>query len=44
MIKIHKKEKNDQKEMSTKCVLGTTKKCGPFIKIDYHKLYIQQKI
>ena len=40
MIKMsNKKERNNQKEISAKCFLGTTEKCGPFKKIGDHKLY-----
>ena len=35
----NKKERKNQKEISTKCFLGTTEKCGPFEKICYHKPY-----
>ena len=40
MIQVsNKNERNNQKEISTKCYLGTTEKCGPFKKIGDHKLY-----
>ena len=40
VIKVsNKKERNDQKEISTKCFLGTTEKCVSFKKIGDHKLY-----
>ena len=39
MIKISNKERNNQKELSTKCFLGITEKWGPFKKIGDHKLY-----
>ena len=35
----NKKERKNHKEISTKCFLGTTEKCGPFRKIGDHKLY-----
>ena len=35
----NKKERNNRKEISAKCFLGTKEKCGPFIKICDHKLY-----
>ena len=38
VIKMTNKERNYQKEISTKCYLGTTEKCGPFKKIGDHKL------
>ena len=40
VIKIrNKKNRNNQKEISTKCYLGTTEKCGHFKTIGDHKLY-----
>ena len=40
----NEKEINNQKEVNTKCYLGTTKKCGPFNKIGNHKLYITKDL
>ena len=40
VIKLsNKKERNNQKEISTKCFLGASEKCNPFKKIGGHKLY-----
>ena len=44
VIKLsNKKERNNQKEISAKCYLGTTEKRGPFKKTGDHNS-IQQKI
>ena len=40
----NEKERNNKKEVNTKCYLVTTKKCGPFNKIGDHKLYITKDL